>query len=493
MTTFWNVLIVILLVLVIALALLYYFGRKAQKKQAAQQEQLDAAKQVVSMLVIDKKRLKIKESGLPQIVIDNTPWYMRGSRLPIVKAKVGPKIMTLISEASIFDTIPVKKEIKAVVSGIYITEIKNDESGKSYYRENIAAASLNYNIPVNSPNELTKLGINGREANEVITAVGYYNILNIPEEDFNKAKKVKDIAEMKTYSQNYLETMEKSESFVESVTAPEQPYTKLTKSIEKAITNHNAESVRSLFTNDGYQMFQSMLASGNCKIIATPSYKFLEFNDVVLCRSIPLRFDFNGNASLIRNLSLRINKESGLVESIAFQLTDIAESDILSKDKWSQEAKLTLLNFLEDYQTAYALKRRDYLNQIFSDNALIIIGSVFRESKKSDMLSMRDEVKVKYDTLSKSQFITRLNRIFDNNEFVNLKLADTQFNTVNGKKDVIGVEVKQEYLSSTYGDIGYLFLMVDLRGEKPLIHVRTWQPKETPVDEKINAHSFIFE
>ena len=129
MTTFWNVLIVILLVLVIALALLYYFGRKAQKKQAAQQEQLDAAKQVVSMLVIDKKRLKIKESGLPQIVIDNTPWYMRGSKLPIVKAKVGPKIMTLISEAGIFDTIPVKKEIKAVVSGIYITEIKSVRGG----------------------------------------------------------------------------------------------------------------------------------------------------------------------------------------------------------------------------------------------------------------------------------------------------------------------------------------------------------------------------
>lgn len=311
--------------------------------------------------------------------------------------------------------------------------------------------------------------------------------------DINKAKKVKDIAEMKTYSQGYMETIEKSESFVESFATPEQPYSKLTKSIEKAISNHNAESVRSLFTIDGYQMFQSMLASGNCKIIATPSYKFLEFNDIVLCRSIPLRFDFNGNASFIRNLCLRINKDSGLVESIAFQLTDIAESDILSKEKWSHEAKLTLLNFMEDYQTAYALQRRDYLDQIFSENALIIIGSVFRESKKSDMLSMRDEVKVKYDTLSKSQFISRLNRIFDNNEFVNLKLADTRFNTVNGIKDVIGVEVKQEYLSSTYGDIGYLFLMVDLRGEKPVIHVRTWQPKETPVDEKINAHSFRFE
>ena len=64
MSTFWNVLIVILLVLVIALALLYYFGQKAQKKQAAQQEQLEATRQVVSMLIIDKKRLKLKESGL---------------------------------------------------------------------------------------------------------------------------------------------------------------------------------------------------------------------------------------------------------------------------------------------------------------------------------------------------------------------------------------------------------------------------------------------
>ena len=120
MSTFWNVLIVILLVLVIALALLYYFGQKAQKKQAAQQEQLEATRQVVSMLIIDKKRLKLKESGLPQIVIDQTPWYMRRTKIPVVKAKIGPKIQTLISETTIFDSIPVKKEIKAVVSGIYI-------------------------------------------------------------------------------------------------------------------------------------------------------------------------------------------------------------------------------------------------------------------------------------------------------------------------------------------------------------------------------------
>lgn len=81
-------------------------------------------KQTVSMLIIDKKRMKIKESGLPQMVIDQTPKLLRGSKLPIVKAKVGPQIMSLVAEEKIFDSIPVKKEVKAVVSGIYITDVR---------------------------------------------------------------------------------------------------------------------------------------------------------------------------------------------------------------------------------------------------------------------------------------------------------------------------------------------------------------------------------
>ncbi len=124
MPTPLKVLLIILLVLVIALVILYFVGRKMQKKQAAQQEQMEAAKQTISMLIIDKKRMPIKESGLPQMVIDQTPKLMRRSKLPIVKAKVGPRIMTLVSDAAIFDTIPVKKEVKAVVSGIYIMEVK---------------------------------------------------------------------------------------------------------------------------------------------------------------------------------------------------------------------------------------------------------------------------------------------------------------------------------------------------------------------------------
>lgn len=72
------------------------------------------------MLIIDKKRMKMKDAGLPQMVIDQTPKMMRGSKLPIIKAKVGPQIVSLICDEKIFDSVPVKKEVKAVVSGIYV-------------------------------------------------------------------------------------------------------------------------------------------------------------------------------------------------------------------------------------------------------------------------------------------------------------------------------------------------------------------------------------
>ena len=124
MSTLTIVLLVILVVLIIAAVALYFFGKKAQKRQAEQQEQMEAMKQTVSMLIIDKKRLKIKDSGLPQAVIAQTPKLLRGSKLPIVKAKVGPQIMTLVCDEKIFDSVPVKKEVKAVVSGIYITGVK---------------------------------------------------------------------------------------------------------------------------------------------------------------------------------------------------------------------------------------------------------------------------------------------------------------------------------------------------------------------------------
>ena len=124
MNTLTIVLLVILVVLVGVLIALYFFGKKAQKKQEEQQAQIEAAKQTVSMLIIDKGRVRLRDAGFPPIVVENTPKYLRRSKVPVVKAKVGPKVMTLMCDAQIYPIIPVKKEVKATISGIYITGVK---------------------------------------------------------------------------------------------------------------------------------------------------------------------------------------------------------------------------------------------------------------------------------------------------------------------------------------------------------------------------------
>lgn len=129
MQTLFTVLTVILVIAVIALAVLYFVGRKLEKRQVDQQAMLEAAAQTVSMLVIDKKKMKIKEANLPKMVYEQTPKYMRWAKVPVVKAKVGSRIMTLMADERVFAALPVKTEAKVVLSGIYITEIKSVRGG----------------------------------------------------------------------------------------------------------------------------------------------------------------------------------------------------------------------------------------------------------------------------------------------------------------------------------------------------------------------------
>ncbi len=117
-------LIIVLLVLILICVALYFFGKKTQKRNEESQQQMEASKQTVPMLVIDKRKMKLKEAGLPAIVLEKTPFYLRRSKVPIVKAKVGPKIMTFMCDAKVYDIIPLKKEVRADVSGIYITGVK---------------------------------------------------------------------------------------------------------------------------------------------------------------------------------------------------------------------------------------------------------------------------------------------------------------------------------------------------------------------------------
>ena len=124
MKTGTIVLIVIAILTIAALVVLYFISKKAKKKQEETEQQMKASAQVLSMLIIDKKRMKIKEAGLPAVAIESTTKYLRGMKVPVVKAKVGPRVMTLLCDEKIFPNIPVKKEVKAVVSGLYITDVK---------------------------------------------------------------------------------------------------------------------------------------------------------------------------------------------------------------------------------------------------------------------------------------------------------------------------------------------------------------------------------
>ena len=129
MPTWSIVLLVVLAILLVAFIALMIYGNKLQKKSQAAQENMLAGAQMYSILVIDKKRMKLKEAGFPQLVIDQTPKYLRGSKVPVVKAKIGPKITSLMCDEKVFDLIPVKKEVKALMNGIYIIDVKGLRSG----------------------------------------------------------------------------------------------------------------------------------------------------------------------------------------------------------------------------------------------------------------------------------------------------------------------------------------------------------------------------
>lgn len=124
MEWYWWLLIIIAIIMVAAVIALYFIGRRAEKKKAEQDKMVASASQTVSLLIIDKKKMKLKEAGLPPAVLNQTPWYLKGTKAPVVKVKAGPNIMTLLCAPEIFDDVPVKKEVKAVVSGLYLTAIK---------------------------------------------------------------------------------------------------------------------------------------------------------------------------------------------------------------------------------------------------------------------------------------------------------------------------------------------------------------------------------
>ncbi|GHT18364.1 hypothetical protein AGMMS4957_00540 [Bacteroidia bacterium] len=257
-------------------------------------------------------------------------------------------------------------------------------------------------------------------------------------------------------------------------------YLPLLKKVETAISTKTYESAQECFTPEGYAVFQQLIQYGKAVIVAKSNYTFMQFDDGVLARSLPMRFSFSNRRTFVENVVFDIDVAAGKIRSLSFALTDKACKDILSHDKWTEYSRVSIINFVENYQTAYALKRLDYLQSIFSDDALIITGKILRPAPTIEN-QYQQAPKIQLNRQSKSQYMRNLQKCFQNNEYVNLKFADVSIKKGAKGGEIYGIQMQQDYFSSSYGDTGYLFVLVDVnKPNEPIIHVRAWQPEKDP-------------
>ena len=271
-------------------------------------------------------------------------------------------------------------------------------------------------------------------------------------------------------------------------------YKNIMAEIERSIVNRSYDDVRQYFDSEGWDMFTKLVNYGRARICGTPNYRFAKTDDGVICRSMPLAFYFpNNNCSFVEDVVFEFAPDAKIVHSLSFGLAQTALEGITGKTQWSEASRLTLIRFLENYKTAYALKRIDYISSIFADDALIIVGNVLKKQPVQDAITIEpDKQVVRYTKQTKEQYIKNLSVCFQSNEFINLRFADNEIRKA-GSGEIYGIQIKQDYFSSNYGDTGYLFLMVDLNDrERPVIHVRAWQPEKDPDFGLIDLSSFTF-
>ena len=259
--------------------------------------------------------------------------------------------------------------------------------------------------------------------------------------------------------------------------------------VEEAIDKGEPESVYEYFTTDAYRMFDTLLKkTGKVSLAGRGNqYEFIHANGQILGRFCKISIKFKDGTSFNENLAFRFNPYDNKIQSLAFALSQKAEDDIFNAAaKWTDASRFTLLQFMEDYQTAYALKRLDYIEQIFSDDAIIITGTVLKPAGRQYVEGSPidfNRTDVQFTTKNKQQFIETLRRHFNDREYVHLTFQDNQVKMINAPRipqgSALAIQINQLYNSPVYSDQGYLTLVLDTSDELPLIHVRLWQPDKT--------------
>jgi hypothetical protein len=257
-------------------------------------------------------------------------------------------------------------------------------------------------------------------------------------------------------------------------------YKEIVAKVVSAINQKKYDSVKGLFTDEGYGIFEKLVRYGNAQVLNTPEPQIFTYRNEVMYRAVKMSFAFQNNfRKFVEDVVFHFDGQKK-IESLTFGLSEKALGSVLDKNVWKKSDRFVLINFLENYQTAYALKRLDYIESIFADNALIITGS-FVKAVNIENRFLNNKI-LKFNRQTKAEYIKNLKDSFDSKEFINIRFEESDVRKGGAGDNVYGVQIKQNYFSSNYGDTGYLFLMVDLNNpNEPIIHVRTWQPNESDI------------
>ena len=264
--------------------------------------------------------------------------------------------------------------------------------------------------------------------------------------------------------------------------------------VVSAIGSKAYGTVNECFTPDGFDIYQRLISYGRAALVGSPTYKIYKNGDRTVVRAVPMSFSFQRGMrkSFVEDVVFTFTPD-GKIDNLAFALDDSATKDVLTKGAWPENARMSIIEFLENYKTAFALERLDYIRTIFDDNAVIITGKIVKPKldgiPENNRLQLSQQVvKTRY---TKEQYIKHLEQSFASKEFINIRFSNNDIIKAGKGGEIYGIQIKQDYYSDNYGDTGYLFLLVDINSPaEPIIKVRTWQPEPDPVDGLYDISNF---
>lgn len=258
--------------------------------------------------------------------------------------------------------------------------------------------------------------------------------------------------------------------------------TAVMKPVMQALRSGSIEQCRKKFTAEGWEEFSKLMGYGKVTLMDDIHLDYFADGDCVVCRGLPVSCRFNRGRVFNEKLSFYIDSNSKQITHVAMGLGREAMNDVvLGHLDWSEKSRTRIVGFLEDYRTAYATKNLEYLDKVFDDNAVIVLGKRLQVAPQLNKEGYMNNHRVQFTQLTKREFLRNLRRQFQSKDYINLHFSQNRIYQLQKGVERYGIEIKQDYYSSNYGDTGYLTLIFDLTNpDLPVIHVRTWQEQPDP-------------